>query len=167
MGISRIKDDMVHANLHFRGEFTPELRAEFRRKRLELGMSQEQLANHFSINWSTVRKWESGQTATCHDRYIFRINDFLTGEMDRELSARQDMPGELLTIWNRMPPGMRSCIERAATLYGLCQHYPGLGEVLLENVNADLDHAIHKLLRTTKFAPPSIVGMPSLARARK
>ena len=151
-GVLRIKDDWANANLRFRGEFTPELRAEFRRKRLELGMSQEQLASHFSINWSTVRKWEAGQTATCHDRYIFRINDFLTGGLDRELSGRQELPGELLTIWNRMPPGMRSCIERAATLYGLCQHYPGLGEILMENLNADLDQAIHQLLKNTKMS---------------
>ena len=72
----------------FNGVFDVSTCEEFREKRLALGISLKQLGEFLRIHWTTVRKWETGLTASCHPCHISSIASFLNGDYDEALRQR-------------------------------------------------------------------------------
>ena len=69
----------VEAIGRFDRQISPEIRALLRRKRESLGASYQQLGNVLQISWSTIHKWETGTTNSCHSHHVERIRRFLQG----------------------------------------------------------------------------------------
>ena len=57
-----MKEPSPRRRVKFNGTFTEEVRRLIKRKREELGLPYLAIAEYFKINWSTFRKWESGET---------------------------------------------------------------------------------------------------------
>ena len=97
-----------------------------RAKRLELGVSFQTLAERLGVHASTLRKWEKGSILDCHGQNMMRVRRYLRGEYDQAVAEavcipnRAECPG--------VPQEFRQLMKRVAELYGLCRHYPGLGE---------------------------------------
>jgi hypothetical protein len=135
----------------FNGTFTPEVRSHFRMKRLSLGLTYEQLGAALHINYSTIRKWEDGRTIGCHSRHVNRVNRFLKGGYDRLLGVKNQPAEDIVLLWQRMPPILHVCLERAATIYELCGHYPELRDEMVTDLSGAVNSAIrHLLLRAAK-----------------
>ncbi|MBO7742413.1 MAG: hypothetical protein J6S21_07655 [Victivallales bacterium] len=129
----------------FDGRFTPEIRRQLNMKRLSLGLSLQQLGDFLQVNWSTIRKWECGQTTICHPRHICLIRDFLAGAFDGKLSAPQSEFDELAACWHKLPPIMHSCLERITMIYELCEGEPELRSQLLAQLNTTARDAVQEL----------------------
>ena len=81
----------------------PEHRQRLYQLRRRLGLSYQELANFFNMSWSTFRKWENGETPTCHPRHISLVKGLLNGEYDERLHASHEPIENLLESWRRMP----------------------------------------------------------------
>ena len=129
----------------FAGRFTPEIRKQFTAKRLSLGLSLQQLGEFLKVNWSTIRKWESGATTICHPRNICVIQDFLNGEFDQSLRSSPAELEELASCWHKLPVMMHHCLERITMIYELCESTPELRAQLLDQLNATANEAVMEL----------------------
>lgn len=129
----------------FKGRFTPHLREAFRNKRLSLGLSLQQLGEFLKLDWSTIRKWESGQTCGCHPRHIIPVQKFLDGEFDRALSTSSRELEELASCWHKLPAMMHNCLERITMIYELCESDPDLRSMLMEQLNSTAHNAVMEL----------------------
>ena len=114
--------------MEFDGKFTPEVRERLRAKRLELGVSFQQLGEKLGVHASTLRKWEKGEILDCRGQNLHRVRRYLRGEYDAAVAASV-APDR--TPQQRLPPEMRLLMSRIAELYGLCSHFPGLGERMM------------------------------------
>ncbi|MBR6470410.1 MAG: helix-turn-helix domain-containing protein [Victivallales bacterium] len=130
----------------FTGNFAPEHRQRLRQLRQRLGLSYQELANYFNMSWSTFRKWENGETPTCHPRHVGLVRALLNGEYDERLHASHEPIESLLDSWRRMPALMHQCMERIASTYDLCQSNPEVCANLVERLNLASSLAIGKLL---------------------
>ncbi len=135
--------------LRFEGQFTPGVRQELRNKRLTLGITQERLAWLLKTNWSTLRKWEAGQTTACHDRYIPRINDFLDGAYDESLHSMRELESILQLLWGALSHDFQTCLERLINLHTLCQHYPSLCDCVVQKLRTCIAQIIDQLMQIT------------------
>ena len=76
----------------FQGQFDPQTCAEFRRKRLALGLSYCALGRFLGVHWSTIRKWENGLICQCSLHFRKRIAGFLRGDYDYDIQANLGDP---------------------------------------------------------------------------
>ena len=76
----------------FDGVFTPALRRRLQAKRLELGLPYQRLGMLLQINWSTIRKWECGQTRCCNINLRKRVENFLNGKYDKLIIKQMQDP---------------------------------------------------------------------------
>ena len=111
--------------LEFGGKFTPAVRERMRAKRLELGASLQALGEKLGVHASTLRKWEAGEIHDCHGQNQVRVRRFLRGEYDAAVTAASAPD---CTEKRQLPPELRLLMARMQKLYGLCRHYPGMGE---------------------------------------
>ena len=72
-------DGMGSPETEFDGVFTEWVRLRLRQHRKELGLSLAGLGAKLGVDWSTVRKWETGATRRCHPSMVPVIGDFLCG----------------------------------------------------------------------------------------
>lgn len=138
--------NILPSPLPFTGRFTPEHRQRLYQLRQRLGLSYQELAKFFNMSWSTFRKWENGETPTCHPRHVSLVRGLLNGEYDERLHASHEPIENLLDSWRRMPALMHQCMERIASTYDLCQNNPEVCANLVERLNLASSLAIGKLL---------------------
>ncbi|GEM_PF-5645192 len=130
----------------FTGEFNTATRERFRQIRRELGLSLQQLGDFMQINWSTIRKWETGISRTCHSRHVSRVTNFLNHCYDEKLRGLNEPNCSLLTIMRQLPTRLRTEMEHAWTTYGVARCYPGESERLLRMLNSLVDSIAHDIL---------------------
>ena len=128
----------------FAGVFSPYFRELMRRKRIELGISYQQVGDLMHLSWSTIHKWENGRTKGCHSCHIRRIRNFLDGVYDKQFNAEN--AGKFFTMPN-VPEPLHRLFERMVSAYRLCKHYPEIGEHFLHNSNEALKQLVNELLR--------------------
>ncbi|MBO7741718.1 MAG: helix-turn-helix transcriptional regulator [Victivallales bacterium] len=101
--------------------FDEAVRKLFVRKRLEFGLSQNQLSQFLRVSPSTIRKWEDGTVCRCHDCHLAKVTGFLRGDFDSELSERLTTPAQLAVRFRDMPAQMRTFIRKAAMIHTLSE----------------------------------------------
>ena len=141
----------------FNGVFHEEIRQAFIRKRRELGVTYSQIADLLNINRSTIRKWEHGNTTTCHGKYIAAIQGFLNGAYDRHFEQILHAPATLLQLWQHLDTPIQQCIERAITVYGLCLAFPAICDFLQKALTETLNSAIRQILLQSGEDPDSLL----------
>lgn len=138
-------NNLYGATETFAGRFTPAIRKRIKSKRLSLGLSLQQLGDFLKINWSTIRKWESGSTTICHPRHIRLIQNLLDGEFDQSLRVAPTELDELASCWHKLPTMMHNCLERVTMIYDLCEGEPELRAQLMAQLNATANDAVAEL----------------------
>ena len=141
----------------FDGVFHEEIRQAFIRKRRELGVTYSQIGDLLGINRSTIRKWEHGDTTTCHGKYITAIQGFLNGAYDRHFEQLLHAPATLLQLWQHLDTPIQQCIERAITVYGLCLAFPAICASLQSALTETLNSAIRQILLQSGEDPDSFL----------
>lgn len=138
--------DEEQRKVHFEGDFTDTIREVFKAHRLHLGISLQQLGMFLKINWSTIRKWESGKTRCCHAKHISRVNAFLNHEYDARLGLLRKSENSLRDIMERVPLELQECLQQAWVVFGVCCCYQGEEERFLRDLGDTLDSVSKKLL---------------------
>ena len=128
-----MKDTTPRHRIKFNGTFTDEIRRLMRQKREELGLPYLTVAQYFTVNWSTFRKWESGETITCGLRHRPMIEAFINGDLDRELKAVYS--ANSIKYPSMTPSKVYQAMERVANTYTLCAQNPTIGETMLEKID--------------------------------
>jgi predicted transcriptional regulator len=102
----------------FDRQFSSEIRALLRSKRESLGASYQQLGSVLQISWSTIHKWETGTTNSCHTRHVERIGRFLKGYYDKQIMHL--LSGFALSNqFNNFPDELKELFERIKTVMHL------------------------------------------------
>lgn len=131
----------------FDGTITKEIRKHLRETRRQLGVSLQQLGSFLQINWSTIRKWETGQTTYCHARHVIRIGNFLNHKYDNRLLALCEPNRAYIALMQSLPEPLRECLERAWTIYGVSRCYPGEDDHLFNQMEKSIDTIAQIVLR--------------------
>ncbi|NMA41883.1 MAG: hypothetical protein GX946_00710 [Oligosphaeraceae bacterium] len=139
--------------IRFNGIFTPELRRRLQVKRLELGLAYQRLGALLQVNWSTIRKWECGQTKCCTLNMRKRVEDFLNGKYDEILI--KEMQDPLTGSYPIRPPcQVISCMERFSNAYQLLKPMPDLRTKLVKKLEQVTNQSMEQLLQGN-YAPKS------------
>ena len=134
--------------IHFDGRFTDQIRKLIRDKRLELGLPYHTVAQYFSINWSTFRKWENGETRRCELRHRPLIESFINGDLDEDLKAI--FVSSNLKYPQGTPIQVYQAMERIANTYTLCSHHPEIGDNLLNKIEMAALDTLKSLVSTPR-----------------
>jgi len=126
------KDQTPRHRIKFNGTFTDEIRKLMRQKREELGLPYLTVAQYFTVNWSTFRKWESGETINCGLRHRPLIEAFINGDLDGDLKAI--FSATAIKYPTMAPAKVYQAMERIANTYTLCSQNPAIGENMLEKI---------------------------------
>ena len=127
-----MKDPTPRRRIKFGGTFTDEIRRLMKKKREELGLPYYTIAQYFTINWSTFRKWENGETINCGLRNRPLIEAFINGDLDKELKAIYT--ANSVKYPSSAPSKVYQAMERVANTYTLCAQNPSIGETMLEKI---------------------------------
>ena len=127
-----MKAPTPHRRIKFDGTFTNEIRRLMKKKREELGLPYYTIAQYFTVNWSTFRKWENGETSNCGLRHRPLIEGFINGDMDKELKAIY--AAQSVKYPSSTPSKVYQAMERVANTYTLCAQNPSIGESMLEKI---------------------------------
>ena len=155
------KDSIPKKRIKFDGRFTDEIRRALSTKRLELGLPYHTIAQYFTVNWSTFRKWESGATTHCELRHRPLIEAFLNGDLDEDLKylfASNSMKYPQTT-----PVKVFQSMERIANTYTLCAQHPSIGDDLLNKI----DKIAFDTLRYLVSAPRDDMRTPFPSKNKK
>lgn len=94
-----------------------------RQKRLELGLTQQQVADHFGIRVPSVSEWESGKTMPTSSRlsalarmYKTSVDYLLTG---REASGNEEEKGEYDALYSRPIPSTAKSTPRGPNAWSI------------------------------------------------
>jgi hypothetical protein len=133
------------------GKFSLEVRDLFRCRRMQMGLSYYHLSKHLGVNWSTVRKWETGQTSECTHRMRPIVDAFLKGAMDDQLR------GSVLTatqnpLYLHLPEKIILALERMSNTYLLCSKHPRIRKWIEDNLNVAASLILRKLLVRDRYA---------------
>ncbi|MFA6930357.1 MAG: hypothetical protein WCT05_08520 [Lentisphaeria bacterium] len=132
-------------NINFDGTFNEEVRQRIQIKRLQLGLAYQRVAGLFNANWSTIRKWEVGPTTTCSVALRPKVEAFLNGKFDKELTNQQKDP-----LTGSYPPSLpervHQCMEKFGNAYQILRFRPDLREALLNNVDKITREILHTLV---------------------
>ena len=126
------KEPQPPQRLKFDGKFTEEIRKAIRNKRLELGLPYNSVSQYFSINWSTFRKWENGETNSCELRHRPLIEAFINGDLDEDF--RVMFNSKSMKYPQTTPVKVYQTMEKIANTYTLCSHFPTIGDDLLSKI---------------------------------
>ena len=150
----------------FNGVFTVNIRNVMRKKRILLGLTYHRLGDLFGTDWSTVRKWEQGPTKKCELIYRPKIEGYINGDYDLELTGKP-LAGKKYHLYRlSSSSSMYQCIERIAIAYQLCQSTPNLSDTFLKEIEGASNKAISKLLENgfqelmNNLNPPSDAPLP-------
>lgn len=149
------KDPTSKHRIKFDGKFTDEIRRQIRAKRQELGLPYLTVAQYFSINWSTFRKWESGETSNCGLRHRPLIEAFINGDLDEDLKAIYT--ANSIKYPTMTPPKVYQAMERVANTYTLCAQNPAIGDNLIEKIEQIAFNTLRDLIsmpRNGMYPPP-------------
>ena len=127
-----MKDTTPRHRIKFNGTFTDEIRRLMKKKREELGLPYLTIAQYFKINWSTFRKWESGETVNCGLRHRPLIESFINGELDTDLKSLSAANSAKYPTTTSSK--VYQAMERIANTYTLCAQNPSIGENMLEKI---------------------------------
>ena len=119
----------------FHGQFNPQFCAEFRRKRLALGLSYCALGRFLGVHWSTIRKWENGLICQCSLHSRKRIAGFLRGDFDPRLGA----------YLRPVSAGAMACVRHLVSCYHLLESRPDLRSLLLDEAFQAAREALLKI----------------------
>ena len=153
--------------VRFDGRFTDIVRKLIRDKRLELGLPYHTVSQYFSINWSTFRKWESGETRRCELRHRPLIEAFINGDLDEDLKAI------FISSNMKYPQGtpiqVYQAMERIANTYTLCSHHPEIGDDLLSKIEDIALNTLRTLVSTPRqdITRPYLLAKTSLQRKKR
>lgn len=142
------KDSSPHRRIKFDGRFTDEIRKLIRSKRQELGLPYLTIAQYFSINWSTFRKWESGETNNCGLRHRPLIEAFINGDLDGDLKAI--FSSSSIKYPSMTPQKVYQAMERVANTYTLCAQNPAIGDSLIEKIEQIAFNTLRDLVSTPR-----------------
>jgi hypothetical protein len=126
------KEPTPRHRIKFDGTFTEDIRRLMKKKREELGLPYLTVAQYFSVNWSTFRKWENGETVNCGLRHRPLIEAFINGDLDKELKAIYTASS--VKYPSTAPSKVYQAMERIANTYTLCAQNPSIGETMLEKI---------------------------------
>lgn len=115
----------------FQGRFDARICAEFRRKRMALGLSYCALGRFLGVHWSTIRKWENGRICHCSIHFQKRIAGFLRGDFDYDIQASLGDP-RLGAYLRPVSLGAMACVQHFASCYHLLESRPDLRSLLLD-----------------------------------
>ena len=141
---------MGNERIPFNGDFTDEIRAAIRSKRIELGLQFNRIASFMGVNWSTFRKWENGPTRHCDVCYRPKIENFINGNYDSQLLTylTDTSYDEFL---NGLPERIQMVMEKFTNAYALCnREQPEIGEEMLELVDKAAMYALEAYVRAKK-----------------
>ena len=127
-----MKEPTPRRRIKFSGTFTEEIRRLLKKKREELGLPYLSIAQYFKINWSTFRKWESGETVNCGLRHRPLIEAFINGDLDNELKSLYSANSGKYPA--ATPSKVYQAMERVANTYTLCAQNPAIGENMLAKI---------------------------------
>lgn len=127
-----MKDPTPRRRIKFDGTFTEDIRRLMKKKREELGLPFLTVAQYFTVNWSTFRKWESGEIVNCGLRHRPLIESFINGDLDKELKAIYTASS--VKYPSTAPSKVYQAMERVANTYTLCAQNPSIGEAMLEKI---------------------------------
>ncbi|MDD3695142.1 MAG: hypothetical protein PHG44_04160 [Lentisphaeria bacterium] len=132
----------------FDGVFTPALRRRLQAKRLELGLPYQRLGMLLQINWSTIRKWECGQTRCCNINLRKRVENFLNGKYDKLIIKQMQDP---LTGSYPIRPSYNviKCMEKFSNTYQILKPRPDLRASLIKNLDLVTNQSIEHLFQST------------------
>lgn len=140
-------------------EFTPQVREQFKKKRLALRISYCALGKFLGVSWATVRKWELGKTTRCLRRHRQKVQKFLAGEYDEDF-GRETTYFSPNTALRPVAPAAVACIQKLASCFRLLSSRPDLQKELL----TDAAQAVSRvLLRLTGPRKP-IFTLPKQSR---
>lgn len=134
--------------IHFDGKFTDQIRKLIRDKRLELGLPYHTISQYFTINWSTFRKWENGETGRCELRHRPLIESFINGDLDEDLKAI--FVSSNMKYPQGTPIQVFQAMERIANTYTLCSHNPEIGDDLLNKIEMAAIDTLKSLVSTPR-----------------
>jgi len=118
---------------------TENMRIMLKRRRLELGLSYNDVAEALSVSWCAVRYWEIGKTKKCHPVVARKLSMFLNGGMDCVLRQKNAIAADGKIKLERVRPimeliGENILFEKIARLYDLCKDSPAIRAKLLAAV---------------------------------
>ena len=125
-----------HIWIRFDCKFTDEIRKVFKEKREALGMTYSTLAEILDVNWSTVRKWETGKTQYCNIRHRPLIEEFLNGKLDIFFKQYHNEELARNALSRNLSPKIASVLEKIENTYKLCADYPELCENLWKGLDS-------------------------------
>ncbi|MFA4945664.1 MAG: helix-turn-helix domain-containing protein [Lentisphaeria bacterium] len=141
------------------GELTPEIRRRLREKRVQLGVTCQNVGALLKVDSSTVLKWEHGKVKRATITVRPRLEAFLRGEYDAIFAARLPaLPaafrvGEAGGQWPAGKGDFQALLERLGNVHALCQARPELRAELAEAVEALADRLLAKLVAAGPAEP--------------
>ena len=128
----------------FGGELTPEIRSRLHRKRMELGLTYNQLAEFFDVHWTTMRKWEGGRVTRCHPTHNTLMQRFIAGECDHVFSLPEHLQTRRTLAERQAEHQGRSCVRRLASCCRMLRGRPELVARLMDEVSAAVDETLRR-----------------------
>ena len=131
------------------GKISVEIRTLFRCRRMQMGLSYYHLSRHFGVNWSTIRKWENGETAECTHRMRPMVDSFLRGDMNEQLKG-YTLSAAQNPLYLHLPEEIVLALERMSNTYLLCARHPRIRKWIEDNLNVASSIILQKLLAIDK-----------------
>lgn len=137
-------------------------RQRLRQKRYDLNLSFERLGKLLSVHWSTVRKWETGETSHYSSSHHEKLQAFIAGDYDHLFTVRREISplplpaADLCSGDDAGSQRLDSVLRRIAHLYQLAQSNAGLQSAIIRQLD-DLTDGILARLATERnaVAPPA------------
>lgn len=133
----------------FDGAFTPAMRNALRNRRLALELSFEQLGEFLNIKAGTLRKWEQGEVLHCQSKYLARLQVFLSGGYDQQLSQLLLQSRNYATLSGALPPQIANIFKKLQELYDCNrQKRPGLCPQIIQDMNTAIQQLGSEMLQS-------------------
>jgi hypothetical protein len=126
-------------------------RQRLRQKRYDLSLSFERLGKLLSVHWSTVRKWETGETSHYSAAHHEALQAFLAGDYDHRFFPGRDiaplpLPGQ---DYEAVPitdcRHLNCALRRISHLYQLAEKIPKLRLAILQQMEELSDGILARL----------------------
>ena len=126
----------TNAPVDFHGIITEEVRTRLRARRLQLGLSREDLARLLKVNRMTISKWETGGSTRCIKALIAPLSDFLNGRL-----VPDTLNPVSKELYKDIPEDFLLCMEQIVRIYELSAETSPLRKMVLERLDNIADEA--------------------------